>query len=160
MTKRQGFKGAHVLVVVLTLLWLPAANAQETGWQTIVEGGTDFPIAVGARAVVITPVNVRLSLGAGVFPGPYLDAINGAVVPFTADTGYDANDARVVKDALKNSAVIRLHGGFQFTENFYGEVGYGWVGLGGSVKGQDVIILVTDYQGETQPGGYGNQTRE
>jgi len=34
------------------------------------------------------------------------------------------------------------------------------VGLGGSVTGQDVLMLVTDYPGEVPQKGFGNQTRE
>lgn len=148
------------MVLALVLLWTPWASAEQPDWETTVEAGTDFPIAVGARATGLISGTVRVSLGAGVFPGSYLDAINAAVVPFTADAGYDADDAQVVKNALKNSAVIRLHGGYQLTENFYTEVGYGWVGLGGSVTGRDVIVLVTDYPGEVPPGGGANQPRE
>ena len=143
---RHILSGLGVLCFLAILFWVGSALAQQDDWKTTVELGTDFPIAVGGQVRVVSPVGARLSLGAGVFPGPYLDAINEVVVPFTAETGYDEYDAKVVRDALENSAVIRLHVGYQFTEHFYAEVGYGWVGLGGSVNGSDALILATDFE--------------
>ena len=51
-------------------------------------------------------------------------------------------------DLRDGSAHSFADGGWQFTQNFYAEVGYGFVGLGGGVSGQDLIVLVTDFQGD------------
>ena len=104
------------------------------------DAGTEFPLHVGARATVEGPGRLRYSLSGGLMPTAYVDAINTVCV----DQGwYTENDAEVVSATLEGAVAIRNHlgwrpfpkAGFQF------EVGYGFVGLGGSLTGSEALEI-------------------
>ena len=154
---RPKLLGKLMIVVALWPSLVCGANAPTpaaASWALTLEAVTDIPVSLGVRATLTVKPGIRLSAGLGYFPGAYLDLINSVVIPFTDDYGYSEEDGKVVRDTLENSLVARLHAGWDFTENLYGEIGYGYVGLGGGLTGQDVLILITDYdQADLTRGG-------
>jgi len=119
-----------------------ASAADPAAWHVAAGAGTDFPLALGARADVEAPFRLRASTSIGVLPGPYVDAINGFVV---AIGGYDQSTADLVKAALSASLVWRTHLGYRPFEHLglYGEAGYGLVALGGSASASEVVAAAT-----------------
>lgn len=104
------------------------------------DAGTEFPLHVGARATLEGPGRVRYSLSGGLMPTAYVDAINAVC---TDQGWYSGDDAKIVSATLEGAVVIRNHlgwrpfpkAGFQF------ELGYGFVGLGGSLTGSEALEI-------------------
>ncbi len=128
----------YLLAMFLILLWMPRAWA----WNLSAELVTDLPVQVGARVDTEGPFGLRLSTSLGLMPAGYVDLINAVVV---AADGYDDDTAKLVRSALKNSLVWRLHMGWRPFSNlgFYGDLGYGLVAFGGGVTAEDLISLAS-----------------
>ncbi|MEL6179234.1 MAG: hypothetical protein AAFS10_09780 [Myxococcota bacterium] len=142
------------ILVAFVLSMLPG-TAQSEDYDLSTELSTDIPLALGARVQFKERDSFRLSLGVGYLPKPYLGMINGVAVAIASDQGYTDADADVVRQALANSLVVRIHGGWQLTRNLYIDAGYGFVGLGGGLTGEDLLILATGFEG-TFSGQEGN----
>lgn len=108
---------------------------------------TDFPVQVGGRLWLELPYRIRISTTLGALPGPYVDAINAILV---ASGAYDRTTADLIRAALQESLVFRLHGGWRplRRRGGYFELGYGLVGLGGGITGQQIIAAAS---GSTPP---------
>jgi hypothetical protein len=126
--------------------------SKSTQIQLGVEVLTDFPVHVGGRIYVELPYRIRLSTTLGVLPGPYVDTINAILVSAGA---YDQTTADLISAALKESLVFRLHGGWRpfKRRGAYFELGYGLIGLGGGLTGQQIIAAAT---GATPPADSSN----
>ena len=101
---------------------------------------TDVPLDVGVRLSIEGPRRVRLSTSVGILPDPYLDIINAAAVEAGA---YDEETAKIVERSLRSSLVWRTHVGWRAWRGLYVGAGYGLVGLGGSVAGEDLFTVAT-----------------
>lgn len=106
------------------------------------EAVTDLPIQVGGRLDIEGPWRLRLSTTLGVLPGAYVDLINAVMV---AADAYDQDTADLIRAALKNSLIWRIHLGWRPFANygFYFEVGYGLAALGGGLGGEQLISVAT-----------------
>lgn len=111
--------------------------------------GTEFPIDVEVAARVELPHRIRLTVGAGLMPGPYSSAINGFLEGVGA---YDEATADLVASTLSSSFVLRAHGGFRFfpEHGFYADGGYRLVTLGGSSEAAAIVAVAT---GQPVPAG-------
>ncbi len=103
--------------------------------------GTEFPLHVGGRLTLEGPARIRYSLSGGVLPDPYLDAINAVCV---GAGWYSDTDAQLVSATLEGAVVVRNHLGWRpFPRNgFNFELGHGFVGLGGSLTGSEVLEVM------------------
>lgn len=116
------------------------SHAQRT--QLGLEVLTDFPIQVGGRLWVEVPYRLRFAATFGYLPGPYVDTINAFLVAVKA---YDQETANLIKAALSQSLIVRLHGGWRpfRRRGAYFELGYGLAALGGGLTGSQAIAAVT-----------------
>lgn len=103
--------------------------------------GTEFPLHVGGRLTVESPARLRYSLSAGALPAPYLDAINAVCV---GAGWYSDTDAELISATLEGAVVVRNHLGWRpfRRSGFNFELGYGFVGLGGSLTGSEVLEVM------------------
>jgi hypothetical protein len=126
----------RALVTLLLAMLVPAA-ARAGDTHLTVEAMTDFPLDVGAKAILELPYRFRLSASVGVLPGAYVNTLNDAMVSFDA---YPQSVADLIGDALHSSLIVRLHAGWRPFANhgFYFEAGYGIVTLGGSATSAEL----------------------
>ena len=120
-------------IVALLALTAPV-RAEECPWHLDLEALTDFPVGVGGRLALHMPYGLRTSFSAQVLPSGYVDAINGILVGVGA---YSASTAELIASTLDDSLVLRAHVGWRPLADygFYIDVGYGYLGLGGSTAG-------------------------
>ncbi len=122
----------------------PATSTPEPqeAWHVAAGIGTDFPMALGARAHVEAPWRMRASLSVGFLPRAYVSAINAFLIGIHA---YSDATGDLIKDSVGNSLIWRLHLGYRPFEKLglYGELGYGFVGLGGSASTAELIAGIT-----------------
>lgn len=147
-------------LLVLALLAATTAQAQRSArakriapqraapFSLSVEGGTDFPLSLGARGTLELPGRFQLSSGLGYLPRFYVETVNDALVSYGA---YDRNTADVIEAALQNSLVWRSHLGWRPFENagFYLAGGYTLITLGGGLTSGQVFSIFT---GQPVPG--------
>ncbi|MFN7135635.1 MAG: hypothetical protein ACK4N5_26420, partial [Myxococcales bacterium] len=107
------------------------------------EAATDFPISIGLRATLELPMRLRIWSSLGVLPGPYLRAVNSAMV---AAEVYDTTTASLIEASLDRAVVWRTHAGWRpFSERgFYFGAGYGLVTLGGGLSSAEALQLLLD----------------
>jgi hypothetical protein len=124
--------------MLLALLSLPTAAAEDRALLGGVELFTAFPTDVGLRGTLEGPGRVRLTSSVGLMPRPYLDAINDTA---TDQGWYDEDTADLIDAALKDALVLRAHLGWRPVERIglQLEAGYGWIGLGGGLTGAEII---------------------
>ncbi len=109
-----------------------------------IQAYTSFPTVVGARATLEGPARLRLSLGGGLLPTAYLNAIDNTA---TANGWYDDQTSEVIQAALEHSAEFSAHLGWRpFPKHgFQFELGYGFAGLGGGLTAGEVLAIETGY---------------
>ena len=111
--------------VAALVCWVAApAYAEDSSFHLQAQAGTNFPLDVSAGLGLETPGRVLLSGEVGVLPGAYVDAANGAL---EAGGLYDNNTGTLLRDALKNSTLWRIHLGWRpFPDHgFFFQGGYG-----------------------------------
>jgi hypothetical protein len=132
------------LAPALALLALAAAplttRADPSDWHATLGAGTDAPLSIGGRLTIEGPLRLRLSSSVGYLPGVYVDTINDAAVRWGA---YDATTGDVVRSSIERSLVWRTHLGVRLWRGLHLEAGYGRVSLSGSVRGDELLRLVT-----------------
>lgn len=133
---------------VLGLVALAPSRASASPWRLTLSAGTDFPIALSARADVEGPYRLRASTSLGVMPGAYVDAINALA---TSAGWYTQSEADLIRIALQTSLVWRTHVGWRpfARHGFNVMAGYGLVALGGGASAQQLIAGIT---GQMPPG--------
>jgi hypothetical protein len=127
------------LLACLGVLLLLCPNAGAEGrWTPSVELTTTIPLDVAERVSLEAPNRLHLRASIGVMP--YASLIDKVIQGFG---GYGDAEAAVIKEALGQSLVFRVQGGFRpFAElGLYMDVGYALVTLGGDLNGDDVIVL-------------------
>ncbi len=135
--KDTALKHAFRLSLLLSLLPLNQAEAAPLSFSA--ELGTDFPVSVGARALLEHPASrVRLNTGVGWMPGSYVDGINAFVI---AVDGYKQETADLIEASLKDSMVWHVSLGWKPAPRagFYTDIGYRFVGFGGGLAASTVI---------------------
>lgn len=110
---------------------------------------TEFPISMGGYVGAELPGRLLLQVGAGVMPGPYASAIDGVLVGVGA---YDSVVSGFVKNALSDSFVLRLSGGWRPFAGHGFEIlgGYTLVTLGGAATAGDIVNAVLAEAGSAQ----------
>ena len=144
---------AGLVTWLLVMQLARSATARTAPYHLALEAATDFPADVGGRLTAELPWRLRLTTSLGVLPGGYVDVINAVVVGLG---GYNQSTADLVRTALQNSLVWRLHAGWRPFERLglYVDVGYGLAALGGSAAGDQIISAAT---GRTVPTTGGRQ---
>lgn len=129
---------------------LPNLEPPARRFQLGLEALTDFPIQVGGRLWIEVPHRIRFAATFGYLPGPYVDTINAFLVAVGA---YDQDTAGLIKAALTQSLIVRLHGGWRpfRRRGAYFELGYGLAALGGGLTGSQAIAAVTGTTPPTDP---------
>ena len=96
----------------LLALTLAASSARAGEAQTHIDAGlyTDFPTSVGLRATVELPSRVRVSLGGGRFPDPYLASIQSVA---TSAGWYSESLATLIDRALSRARVVQPRIGYR-----------------------------------------------
>ena len=124
--------------------------------QVDVGVATEFPISMGGYVGLEVPGRILLQVGAGVMPGAYSGAINGVL---TSAGAYDATVGNFLQNALSNSFVLRLSGGWRPFPDHGLEIlaGYTLMTMGGSTTEGDVINAALTEAHATQrvPAGSG-----
>ena len=72
--------------------------------------GTDFPIMIGGGMGLETSDRIRADVSGGILPGPYWDAVNGALVAFDV---YSELTAELIDVLLNGALVLRTEGGWR-----------------------------------------------
>jgi hypothetical protein len=110
---------------------------------------TEFPISMGGYLGAELPGRILLQVGAGVMPSPYTSAVNGVL---TGVGAYDANVGNFIQNAISNSFVLRLSGGWRPFTNHGLELlgGYTLMTLGGSAAEGDIVNAVLMESGSSQ----------
>ena len=142
---RRGRLGAVVGVLVAFGVASPAdarGRGDNQEWHLHAELVTDAPLQLGARAVVIAPHRLRLSMSLGVMPSAYVNLINDLARAFD---WYDPFTAAIIESALGNSLIMRWHAGWQPWEErgFYFELGYTLATLGGGTTTEQILADAT-----------------
>lgn len=130
-----------LITLGLALLWSAPAAA---GDAPHVDAGitTDFPTSVGIRGTVELENRVRLSLGGGVFPRPYLNTIQGIA---TSAGWYSEELAQVIETALSRAYVLRTHVGWRPWEDrgfFFGGGYMPVLAVGGEVDADQISAAI------------------
>ena len=99
-------------ILIPLLLGLVAGTVQAGDTAPHVDAGlyTDFPTSVGLRGTVELPGRLRLSLGGGVLPDPYLASIHGVA---TGAGWYSDELATLIDTALTRAWVLRSQVGWR-----------------------------------------------
>lgn len=124
------------------LLGVGAALAGDGPYHLDLHVETRLPSHVGGRVAAEFPGRVRLAVGAGVLPGPYVDLVNAVVVAFN---GYDERTAEVVKSSIQSSLAVQVEAGWRPLKR-YGlvfDVGYQLLTLGGNATSADVLYAAS-----------------
>lgn len=129
---------------------LSAGPAGATEWHLFGEVGTDFPLSIGAKAVVEGPHRLRFGTSLGYLPGPYLDAINAAMVKVEA---YGDLTADLIGVALQDSLLWRTQVGWRPVADLgtYLDLQYTFMGLGGGLGSESLVVGGSEL--EPPPGG-------
>ena len=124
-----------------------AQAASAADWRVGVELLTDFPLDVGAGAVVVGPHGLRGRTSVGWLPSAYLALANDVAVELSSSypEPYSEADAALVESALKDSLVWRIGAGWQPSaeHGFSIDVHYGLVTLGGGATTAEVVESTT-----------------
>ena len=120
-------------------LTVSSARAEERVWRLYGEVQTEFPLTVGARVLAEGPHRLRFGTSLGYLPGPYLDAINEAMV---AVEGYSEPTAKLISVALQSSLLWRAEAGWRPVADLgtYVEFQYTFMGLGGGLGSESLVV--------------------
>lgn len=112
----------------------------ESHWGVRLEANTDFPLGVGGRVALITPVRLYVSASLDAMISPYAQAVGS----LTERVGYSSTKAGYLEHGLQGSLAWRAHLGWQpsATSGFYLEAGYGQLVLGGQVNPEDALVSI------------------
>jgi len=117
---------------------------------------TEFPISAGGYLGLEVPGRLLFQVGAGVMPGPYSNAVNGAL---TSVGAYDSTVGAFIQNALSHSFVLRASAGWRPFARHGLEIlgGYTLLTLGGATTQGDVIntVLAEAHASERVPTGAG-----
>ncbi len=134
----------------------PEASATPRSFALDLGVATEFPIAVGGYVGAELPGRILLQVGAGVMPSGYTSAVNGIL---TGVGAYDATVGNFLQNAISNSFVLRLSGGWRpFRDHgFEMLAGYTLMTLGGSAAEGDIInaVLTEAHASQRVPSGSG-----
>ncbi|MEL6342454.1 MAG: hypothetical protein AAFV53_04935 [Myxococcota bacterium] len=99
---------------------------------------TDFPILVGASGAWESPSRFRLEATAGIFPDPYVSAVNTGLTTFDV---YSDTTAELIDVVLQNALVLHGQVGFIPWENsgLSVSLGYQYIGFAGDTT--DVLLF-------------------
>jgi hypothetical protein len=105
---------------------------------------TDLPLSLGGRIGVELPGRIRIASSLGFLPDAYAKTLNTFLV---GENMYNQATGDLVRSALKNSLVWRLHAGFRPFENygFHMEAGYGLIALGSSATATEIVAGTSGY---------------
>lgn len=121
--------------LVLSTVALATAHGDEPAgrWHVAVEGTTEMPLSMGGRLTFETPGRVRLAVGLGVLPLPYVATLNQALL---AAGAYDPRFGGTLSDTLTGSLVARGQFGWRpwYDRGWYFSAGYSSVSLGSSTS--------------------------
>ncbi|MEL6348817.1 MAG: hypothetical protein AAFV53_37280 [Myxococcota bacterium] len=126
----------------MLLLSIVSVASAGDDWLVDVTVGTDVAIAVGAAIQVEAPNRMYGRVRAGVYPGPYLDLLNGTA---TTLGWYSDGTADLIDEALQNALVTQgIVGWRPWPERRIGfGVGYQFVALGGGLTTSEALVAVT-----------------
>ncbi len=135
----------------------PLPEAWPAGaWHVDLMARTDFPVDAGVALDVETPERLRLGLGLGVVPAPYVDAINAVAY---AANWYDTATGDLIQDTIGASFVVHPVIGVRpvAREGFVVDAGFKLAVLGGKNTSAGLIAGLT---GEEIPEGYSAAARD
>lgn len=128
--------GARPIVVEAPL----EAETSESRVHLHIEAATELPLFVGARMQVLLPERLHLGVGLGALPDGLLDLTAGVA---SRVGGLDEPSVALVQEGLSDGWMAKVYAGWTPFPNeaLYLQVGYGYLGLNGSLSSAQVASL-------------------
>lgn len=115
------------------------ADAPASRVRLQIEAATELPLFVGARTQLVLPFGLHLGAGLGALPDGLLDVTAGVA---SRVGGLDDASAGLVQQALSDGWMTKVYAGWSPNSGaFYLQVGYGYLGLEGSLTSAQLASL-------------------
>lgn len=143
-----------MLLSLLAGLAVAAPASGDEPWTLTPEVGTEVPLAVDVGLRLETPYRLRLRLGVGVLPGPYVALANDVALALFPE-GYDEQTAILVESALTDALLLRARASWRPARKAGFTFGSGvtYASLGGSATAAELLEGLLGVEVPDQDGG-------